>query len=143
MGLISAIILIGCGILAASSLIVRKKPEAQKLIDKMTPYQGVGGVILLIWGLIGLIHFLIHMGVYLRFVPGWFVLYLIVCLVSIALGFLMGYALISKYVLSKNEQAATKGELLRAKLTKIQVPLGIAGIALGIWCLIHWIVIFI
>jgi hypothetical protein len=140
MGLVSAILLIACGILAASSLIIQKKPEAKELIEKMTPYQGIGGVILLIWGLISLIHLLVHAGIYLRWVPVWFVTALVICLVSMALGFLMGYGLISKYVLSKNETAAAKGELVRAKLTKIQVPLGIAGILLGIWCLVMWII---
>jgi hypothetical protein len=102
----------------------------------LTPYQGIGGVILLIWSLISLIRLLIHAGILLRWVPGAFVTGLLVCLVSIALGFLMGYALIGKYVLSKNEQAAAKGELVRAKLAKIQIPLGIAGIVLGLWGLI-------
>lgn len=140
MGLVSALILIGCGILAAAPLIVQKKPEAQKLIDAMTPYQGTGGVILLLWSLISLIRLLIHAGAMVKYFPGWFVLYLIVCVVGVALGFLMGYALISKYVLSKNETTAAGGEQLRANLVKIQIPLGVIGIVLGIWCLIHWIV---
>lgn len=137
---VSLIILIGCGILAAAPLIVKMKPDAQALIEKMVPYQGIGGVILLIWGLISLIRLLIHVKMLLEWVPAWFVFYLAVCLVSIALGFLLGFALLSKYVLSKNEQAAAKGELVRAKLTKIQVPLGVVGIVLGIWCLIYWII---
>jgi membrane-bound ClpP family serine protease len=139
MELVSVIILVGCGILAASPLIIQKKPEAKELIEKMTPYQGIGGVILLIWGFISLIRLLVNICRYQVF-SIMLLTFLILCLVSIALGFLMGYALISKYVLSKNEQAVAKGELVRAKLTKIQVPLGIAGIILGLWGLVSWII---
>ncbi|MBN1942127.1 MAG: hypothetical protein JW849_02425 [Phycisphaerae bacterium] len=136
MHIISALLLIACGVLAAAGVIVKKKPEAKELIEKMTPYQGVGGVVLLIWGLISLIRLLLNAGILLDLIPGWFVTYLLVCLVSIALGFLLGFSLISKYVLSKNEQAVQKGEQLRAKLAKIQEPLGIAGIVLGLWGLV-------
>ncbi|MBN1556257.1 MAG: hypothetical protein JXA11_16070 [Phycisphaerae bacterium] len=142
MELVSIFILIGCGILAAAPLIIQKKPEAKELIEKMTPYQGFGGVILLIWGLINLIRLLINIFRYQVFFHLSILTFLVMFLVSIALGFLMGYALISKYVLSKNETAAAKGELVRAKLSKIQIPLGIAGIALGIWGFIVWIMYF-
>ena len=136
MGIISSLLLIACGILAAATFIVKKKPEAKGIIDKMAPYQGFGGLVLLVWGIISLIRILIHAGILIRWVPGWFVTGLVVSLVSIALGFLLGYKLISKYLLSKNEEAAKKGEKLREKLARIQVPLGLAGIVLGIWCLI-------
>ena len=47
-------ILLG-GLLAASSLIVQKQPNAKELIAKLVPFQGIIGIILLIWGLIALI----------------------------------------------------------------------------------------
>ena len=43
--MLSAIIAILGGILAASSLIIAKKPNAKELIDKLTPYQGWIGLI--------------------------------------------------------------------------------------------------
>ena len=53
-----------------------------------------------------------------------------------ALGFLLGFALITKYALSKSPEAMAKGELLRLKLVSIQIPLGLIGIGVGLWCLI-------
>ena len=54
----------------------------------------------------------------------------------LALGFILGFALISKLGLSKNPEAAAKGEQLLAKLRAIQIPLGLAGIGLGLLQLI-------
>ena len=51
-----------------------------------------------------------------------------------ALGFLLGFGLITKYALSKNEQALARGQQLRGKLVVYQIPLGLIGIGLGIWC---------
>jgi hypothetical protein len=150
MGILSSLLLIACGVLAAAPFIVKKKPEAKQIIDKMVPYQGTGGVVLCVWGLFSIIRLLLNVGTLMRAsrllaslnASGmgnlWFywVTLLVIAVVSVALGFLLGFALISKYVLSKNEEAAKKGEQLREKLAKIQIPLGMAGIVLGLWGLI-------
>ena len=52
--------------------------------------------------------------------------------VEFVVGFLLAYSLISKYLLEKNETAKAKGQELRLKLTKYQVPAGVALIVLGI-----------
>ncbi len=118
-----AIILILLGVLASSSMIVKMKPDATDLIDKIVPIQG--------WlGLVGFV-----LGIYYTFLvltSGYFsIIYLSITLLMAALGLLMGFGLISKYMLSKNEQAMAKGEAIRSKLATFQIPLGIAGIVLG------------
>ena len=50
MGLITAIILVICGALAAASFIVAKKPNAKELLDKLAPYQGWIGLVVCLWG---------------------------------------------------------------------------------------------
>jgi hypothetical protein len=135
--LLLAILLIAAGILAAASLIVQKQPNAQEAIAKLTPFQGIIGIILLLWGLYQLFFGVLpYFGLLMQFAPITAIAALLATLVAIGLGILLGYGLISHYALSKNADAARSGEAVRAKLTGIQVPLGIAGIALGLWMIV-------
>ena len=131
------LLLIVAGVLAASSLIIQKQPNAKDLIAKIVPFQGIIGIILLLWGLINLIRIISYLSLIFQFAPLTGLLALVTLLVSIALGFLLGYGLIAQYAL-KNTSAAGSGESALAKLMPIQVPLGILGIVLGIWMLISW-----
>lgn len=126
--MLSAIIAIIGGIIAASSLIVAKKPNAQELLDKLTPYQGWIGVVLTFWGILGIIRsfsYIGSIGLYWGIGLG-------VSIAEFVVGFLLAYGLISKYLLEKNETAKQKGQELRAKLVKYQVPAGVILIVLGI-----------
>ena len=116
------------GILAASSLIVAKKPNAQELIDKLTPYQGWLGIGLFVYGIYDVINGLGYMGT--SFVGG--LIWLIAGIVEFVLGFMLGFSLITKYALSKNEQAMEKGQALRAKLAPFQGTLGLIAVITGI-----------
>jgi len=132
--MLSAIIAIIGGIIAASSLIVAKKPNAQELIDKLTPYQGWIGIVLAFWGVFGFISLILNIGL-IGF--DWMIIGLGVSVVEFVVGFLLGYGLISKYLLEKNEEAKVKGQELRMKLTKYQVPAGVILIVLGILTLLY------
>lgn len=134
--LLLALLLIVAGALAAASLIVQKQPNAREAIAKLVPFQGIIGIILLLWGLWQLIDLLRYFGLLMQFFPITAIAYLAAVLVSIGLGILLGYGLIQQYVLSKNADASRSGEAVRAKLSGIQVPLGIAGIGLGIWLIV-------
>lgn len=125
-----AMMIVG-GILGAASLIVSKKPDAQELIDKLTPYQGWIGVVLFLWGLWATISCILNLGL-LSLVPIWWIMMLLTSLVQLLLGFLLGFGLITKYALSKNETAMQRGQEIRAKLAKFQGPLGLASIALAL-----------
>ena len=126
-----SITLIILGVLAAASVIIKKKPEAKALIDFLVPFQGWIGFVCFFWGAWGVI-------VSVRGIAGlasnpllWG-MGLAAASLLIALGLLLGFALISKYVLSKNEAAMQKGEMLRAKLANYQIPLGFIAIILGL-----------
>lgn len=134
--LLLALLLIVAGALAAASLIIQKQPNAREAIAKLVPFQGIIGVVLLLWGLWQLIELLRFFGILMQVFPITALAYLASVLVAIGLGILLGYGLIQQYVLSKNADASRSGEAVRAKLTGIQVPLGIAGIALGVWLII-------
>ncbi len=126
--MVDAIIAILGGIIAASPLIIANKPNAKELIDKITPYQGWIGVVLTIWGIWGMIQLMLNIkGIGL----GWSIA-LGVCIIEFIVGFLLGYGLISKYVLENNENAKLKGQELQLKLAKYQVPAGVILIVLGV-----------
>ena len=131
MWIITVAVLLAGGLLGAANLIVAKKPNAKDLIDKLTPYQGSIGVVLVIWGVIDLIRIVPSLGA-LSSAPLSMVIAILTALTEIGLGFLLGYGLISKYALSKNPQALEKGQQLRAKLVVYQGPLGLTAIALAI-----------
>ena len=131
MGYIWSLSLIICGILAASTLIISKKPNAKELIDKLVPVQGWIGLVVCVLGLWSLINCLMHISILLHF-PVRLMIWLAMAVTMTLLGFLLGFSLISQYTMKGNPEVAAKGEALRAKLSKFQVPLGLAGIALGI-----------
>lgn len=136
MALVFTLLLIVAGLLGASSLIIQKQPNARDVIAKIVPFQGIIGIILLLWALLNLIRVLPYLGAIFQyaFITG--LLMLLVLLVAIALGFLLGFGLINHYVLSKNAEAAKGGSAMQSKLVTFQVPLGILAILLGIWMLI-------
>ena len=131
MWIITVAVLLAGGLLGAANLIIAKKPNAKELIDKLTPYQGSIGVVLVIWGVIDVIRIVPSLGA-LSSAPLWTVISLLTALTELGLGFLLGYGLISKYALSKSPQALEKGQRLRAKLVVYQGPLGLTAIVLAI-----------
>lgn len=138
--ILNAAALILLGLLAIPSLVLRKKPNAKELFDKIAPFQGVIGIIAAIWGLWGLIWQIIGIGA-LGSAPLWWIFGTLVCLVVAALGFILGYGLIQKYALSKNEAAKEKGEKVLQKLLPLQGTLGIISIILGIAYLVFYFVV--
>jgi len=53
------------------------------------------------------------------------IIFLVIIIVEFIVGFLLSYSLISKYLLENNDTAKEKGQLLRKKLAKFQVPAGL------------------
>lgn len=124
------------GLIASSSVIIAKKPNGKELIDKLTPYQGWIGVILAFWGVWGIISSVLNIG---DLSLTWIVS-LAVAVAEFVVGFLLGYGLISKYLLEKNETAKEKGQALRLKLTKYQIPAGLLLLALGVLWLVFYFI---
>lgn len=151
----SIVLLMIAGVLAASNLIIAKKPQAQELYNRVAPAQGIVGCILAVWGVVQLIYSLAEVGdisdaakVSSRYgklaaamgadvaSPGalWFywIMTLVMALMGVGLGFLLGFGIIHSKVLSKNKDAAQAGERAASSLRKIQVPLGLAAVVVAI-----------
>ena len=143
--IIYGITLIALSLIAVPSLILAKKPNAQELLDKIAPYQGWIGVVFCVWGLWGLISCILNLNLLGWGMYGiiWWVTYFLYAVVETTLGFILGYALIVKYVLGKNEKAKEKGAQVLAKLAPLQGKLGILGLIVGGWCIVCYFIIAI
>ena len=140
--MIYGITLIILGLLAVPSLLLSKKPDAKELLDKITPYQGWIGLAFCFWGVWGIIQAVLNMGLLTTF-PIWWITWLASSAVEAVLGFILGYGMINKFLLSKNEEAKQKGEKLLAKLAPIQGKLGLAGIVVGVWVILASILFYV
>jgi ABC-type Na+ efflux pump permease subunit len=132
MGLITGIVLIVLGGLAASSSIVARRPDAQSYIDALVPYQGWIGFITCIWGVWIIFNAVLHLS-WLGSIPIWWVTFAATGALEFALGLLLGFALLTKYLLSRNAEALRRGEQVRLSLVPYQTTLGYVAIVLGIW----------
>ena len=127
--MLTAIISILGGVIAASSYIVSKKANAKELIDKLVPYQGWIGVVLLFWSIKNVFFLLNYFSSTV----------LLFAVAQFIVGFLLAYGLLSQYLFKNSEEAIEKGQKLRAKLVQYQVPAGVGLIVLGILRLFQFI----
>ena len=128
--MLSGLITIAGGILAASALIIARKPNAKDLIDKITPYQGWIGIVMFFWGVWGVLDCVRFLGL-LSQRPLFWLFWLACGAADLVVGFLLGFGLITKYALGKSPSAMARGQALRAKLAVYQGTFGLFAIAMG------------
>ncbi len=135
MDLLLPLMCIAGGILAASGLILAKKPNAAELIGKIQPYQATIGIALLAWGIYNLF---INIGIsvmmaFIKFAPlfGISILGMLAC--SILLGILFGMPMLAKL----SAGGAAKGEELGKKLAGVQVLIGVIAIVSSLVFLLY------
>lgn len=135
MNILGSIILIAGGILAASAYIISKKPEAEKLIKKLMPFNGWIGIIMFIWGVWYVFDIIFHLGRYttlLKIDPFWgFVSMLFVPFMAVVTGFMLGFGLVARWIPGQG-RSEEKLLALRKKLIRITTPLGFLAILAGI-----------
>lgn len=129
------ITLIILSIIAVPSLLLSKRPDAKDILSKIEPYQGWIGLILCFYGAWGLVSSILNVAWITTF-PIWWATLLVGNLIQTILGFMLGFGLINKYFLSKNEAAKEKAVLLREKLAPKQAMLGLVGLCVGAWMIV-------
>jgi hypothetical protein len=134
-GLITGLVLLALGALAAASSIVARRPDAKAYIELMVPYQGWFGFITCLWGAWIIINAIINLN-WFGYVPVWWLTYLATGVLIASLGLLLGYALLTKLIFSHNASAAQRGEQIRAAIVPYQTVLGYAAIVLGLWTIV-------
>jgi len=124
--MIQAIIAILGGAIAATPLILEKRPTASKFLKTITEYKSFFGVVLTFWGVRGILR------VVFRGVSSTDLLGVALVAAQFIVGFLLAYELIQKYILKNSERATEIGEDMKTGLAKYQVPAGIVLIVLGV-----------
>jgi len=129
--MLSGLISIAGGILAAAALIIARKPDAKALIDKLTPYQGWIGLVMFGWGIHEIIGVLTNMGLMTSMFTRW-LFWALTGGSDLVVGFLLGFGLLVKYALGKNATAMARGQQIRVKLAAYQGVFGIVSIVMGV-----------
>lgn len=127
MVLISTIIGVLGGLLAMSSLLVSRRPDAADKLASLAKYQGWIGLTMFGWGAWELIACAMNLG-YLKEHPLIWIFWLAMAIADFSVGLILGFGLISTYAFRGNAMAIQKGNQLRSGLVKFQVPLGILAI---------------
>jgi hypothetical protein len=128
---VDGLLLMLLGVLAVPNLIIAKRPDAKRVLDKIAPYQGWIGAVLALWGLFRLISWFrsfAWLGYGVRGIIA-FALYSAFVWTMITLGFMLGVGVIKTFVKDANAQA--KMDLVLAKLAPKQGQLGLLALAVG------------
>ena len=90
--MIESIVAICAGAVAASPWIIARRPGAANIIEKLVPYQGFLGLVLLFWSIMGLF----------KGMGSFDIIYWVRVAAQFIVGFTLSYGLLKKYILSKN-----------------------------------------
>jgi len=118
------------GVLAASNLIIAKKPDAAQLIGRIAPYQGWIGAVSAVWGVFGILGCVSHIA-WLSSAPIFWLSWLLDSALLTCLGLLLGIGVFKSFI--KNAKANEKLDQIITRLAPFQGKMGLAAIALGGW----------
>jgi hypothetical protein len=127
MDIINAVVVILGGILAVSGLIIAKKPDAKAMIEKLTPYQALIGVAMVVLGVVNFLRIFSVLTDIMKVNLLWGAAILAMIGVSVVLGLLFGMPQIAKWT-GNNANAEHKMAQLAQKVAPYQVMLGLVGI---------------
>jgi hypothetical protein len=135
---VNVLVLLALGVLGSAAIIVKKKPDAKELIDKLAKFSGYIGGVAALWGVWNIIGALRTLG-YLSAAPVLWITGLATGVVQLSLGFIFGWGLATTYL---SADAKAKGEVMRQKLAPFQIILGLTSLGLGIWWILVVFVIY-
>jgi hypothetical protein len=138
--ILDGLLLIVLGVLAVPGLIIAKRPDAKRYIDKLAPYQGWIGTGMAIYGIVRFFSWLGMFGLLgLGFggIIKWAV-YTAFVFTAISLGFMLGVGVIKTFV--KDPNARAKMDEVLAKLAPKQGMLGLVALVDGLLMVIFGIV---
>jgi hypothetical protein len=121
------------GVLAASNLIVARRPDAAEVIAKLAPYQGWIGAISALWGVWGIISCVLGISLLTAAPILWFS-WLANSVILATLGLLLGVGVLKTFI--KDETANAKLDETIAKIAPKQGVLGLVAIGLGVWMIV-------
>ena len=126
-----SLLLIFAGLFACYGLIIAQAPHLKDEFDKVIPFQGFVGILLILMGFYDLF-FLIGTIKLLQINLFFGVLALLTTTTKLILGFVLSYGLVTKYVLTAESDAKENTDKVYNTLIIAQVPFGILAILLGL-----------
>jgi hypothetical protein len=133
MGIAAGVWMIVLGVLAASNLIIARKPDATQLIGKLSPYQGWIGAVSALWGAWLIITAILNLG-WLSTAPIWWLTYAANAVLVFSLGLLLGIGVLKSFI--KHPQAVSRMDQMIVRLAPKQGVLGLIGIGVGAWMIL-------
>jgi hypothetical protein len=118
------------GVLAASNLIIARRPDAAHLIGKVAPYQGWIGAVSAVWGVFGILECIRRIG-WMATAPTYWLSWLADSTLLACLGLLLGVGIFKSFI--KSPAAHAKLDQFITKLAPFQGTLGLIAIGLGAW----------
>lgn len=134
MGIVAGIWLLLLGVLGASNLIISKRPDAEKAIEVIQPYQGWGGAVSALWGVWIVISAILNIGWIGKGLLLWWITFLASGLLLLSLGLLLGANVLKTFI--TQEEAVLRMNQTIKKLAPYQANLGIVAIVVGLWAII-------
>ena len=136
-GLILSILLMALGLLGAQALINEKAPQNVKdFVARVYQFRESLGIVGIVLGLLLFVLRVLSLGSAGHMHAISMLLWLIAPLVAFALGLIFGLDFLRKHLKDPNLPMLAKADQWRAKILPFQKILGIAGLALGIVCLV-------
>lgn len=133
MGFFLPIIAILSGILAASSVVIQKLPNASSSIEKLRPYEAGIGAASLCMSLVTVF----NLGKIMQTGSIPFVLTTACVAATFVTGFLLGYPILQGYLFDElSEASRKKSEDIYKKMTPYKITAGLVGIFTGLFLLI-------
>jgi hypothetical protein len=121
------------GVLAASNLIIAKRPDAADAIAKLAPYQGWIGAVSALYGVWTIISSVLTIS-WLADYPIFWISRLGSAVLQASLGLLLGVGVLKSFI--KAPEAQAKMDETIAKLAPKQGMLGLVAIGFGVWMLL-------
>ncbi len=117
------------GALAASTLLIERRPELRVWIERLRPFAQVLGVVLFGVGVLRLVVGLMPLLLEAPLLVA--VLRLTAIAVQILLGFLLGFELLRNWLFRRHRDAERQSVSIRSRLVRIEEPLGLIALVVG------------
>jgi hypothetical protein len=121
------------GMLAASSLVIAKRPDAKHVIASLAPYQGWIGVVSALNGAWGIVRSVLNIGMLAHWPISWATM-LASSALLLALGFILGIGVLKSFI--RNPTAAVRMDETLTRLAPHQGRLGVIAMGVGLWTIV-------
>ena len=127
------------GLIAASTLVLAKAPNADRVINRLLPYKAFIGIGLLALAVLNSIQNLPHIGAAFSHSVFFAVTLLLIIGTGFLIGALFGLPQIAKWAAGRGMggRAEERAALVTEKLMPFEVPIGVIAIVAGVCAAVH------